>query len=97
MPTDNSFRTAAQLLTTLSLRPDLATRIPDLHFGLQIDYQRLVDLQERRRAIAYELAACEEGLARLNRSVQDRIVATRFALRTPGNRLGLSTPSSRAA
>jgi len=97
MPTDSSFRTAAQLLTTLSLRPDLATRIPDLHFGLQIDYQRLVDLQERRRAIACELAACEEGLAAVNRSVQDRIVATRFALRSPSTRPGLSTPSFKAA
>jgi len=86
MPSNSSFRNAAQLLTTLSLRPDLATRVPDLHFGLQLDYQRLVDLQERRRAIAQQLSECEAGLARLNNSVHERIVATRFALRAPSMR-----------
>jgi hypothetical protein len=86
MPSKNSSRNAAQLLTTLALRPDLATRVPDLHFGLQLDYQRLVDLQERRRAIAQQLSECEAGLARLDSSVQERIVATHFALRVPGMR-----------
>ena len=97
MSTESSFRNAAQLLTTLSMRPDLATRIPDLHFGLQLDYQQLLDLQERRRGLARELATCEAGLARLRAAVQQRIVATRFALRDPAVQLSLPTPRAVAA
>ena len=79
------------------MRPDLATRIPDLHFGLQLDYQNLLDLQQRRRAIAQDLAACEAGLTRLRAAVQQRIVATRFALRDPAVQLSLPTPRAVAA
>ena len=85
MPNDSSFRKAAQLLTTLSLRPDLATRVPDLHFGLQRDYQRWVDLQQRRRELTRQLQACDAGAARLRSSFQQQVVAARFALNSPSS------------
>ena len=97
MPNDSSFRNAAQLLTTLSLRPDLPTRLSDLHFGLQRDYQKWVDLDQRRRALTRELAACEARVTRLSSSLQANVVAARFALTSPASPTRLRNPNLKAA
>ncbi|MBJ93421.1 MAG: hypothetical protein CMP23_03000 [Rickettsiales bacterium] len=80
MSTERSLQNAAHMLTTLSLRPDLATRVPTLHLGLQRDYQRWLDLQRRRRALAAELAACEAHSTRLTAALSKGVSAARFAL-----------------
>jgi len=97
MPNDSSFRKAAQLLTTLSLRPDLATRVTDLHFGLQRDYQQWLDLQQRRRKLAQELNACEARVAQVGASLQERVVAARFALSAPSSPVRLHNSALKAA
>ena len=81
MPATPTTAAAAQLLTTLALRPDLATRMTDLHFRLQADYDRLLALRRQRSVLAEALDECDASLSSLASNVCNRVTAARFALR----------------
>ncbi len=74
-------RAAARLLTALSMRPDLASRITDLHFAVQRDYGHLVALARQRAALEEQLAACQRRLSTIADRVDSSVVAARFGLR----------------
>ncbi|HCP46871.1 MAG TPA: hypothetical protein DIU15_12565 [Deltaproteobacteria bacterium] len=81
MPAIPTTAAAAQLLTTLAMRPDLATRMTDLHFRLQADYERLLALRRQRSMLAEALDECDASLSSLASNVCNRVTVARLALR----------------
>jgi hypothetical protein len=83
-PAPRALAEATRLLTTLALRPDVASPLLDLHLALQSDYDRLRAALVRRDALLRELARTEARIEDLEPPLRDAVAATRFALRACG-------------
>jgi len=71
---------AAQLLTTLSLRPDLSSRLSDEHLALVSNYQRVLSLVRRKEQLEGELATLRREADRASELLQSRVSSARFSL-----------------
>lgn len=90
----SSIHAAAEVLTEIALRPDLAAALTGDELQIRAEYDQLRAIEARRAALRFELESCRRAATELEQGLVQRIRSARFSLRRQSLR---SLPTGHAA